>query len=398
MCLQCSISRRTFLAGLGALGIGAAGTVSAFRAEAAGPGDDGPLETGRPTAVDVRSPTPSRSGAGPEILAAGAVLSAQSGGMVIGEGGYRYRVEENWPRLPEGLELRDAPAVCVDASDNVYVFTRGDDPVLVFDRDGNIIRSWMGREGAVNTHGAQIGPDGNIYMTDHFGHCLRKCDPKGKVLMTIGLPGQSSPRFSNLPFNACTHSALSPDGHIFISDGYGNNAVHKYTPDGRHVKSWGTSGTREGEFQLPHNICCDDEGWVYVADRENHRIQIFDGEGRYETQWKNLARPCGLFVHRGPDPAVIVGELGPEAVGSYMAGIPNVGPRLSVLSSDGKFLALLGTEPLGEAPNQFIAPHSIAVDSRGDIYVGEVANTYWGILFGSPAPHALRSLRKLVRL
>src|ERR1035438_847988 len=92
------------------------------------------------------------------------------------------------------------------------------------------------------------------------------------------------------------------NGDIYVSDGYGNARVHRYSPDGRLLLSWGGSGTDPGEFNIAHNITCDADGWVYVADRENHRIQVFDGNGKYETQWNNLFRPCGLFMPPGKCP------------------------------------------------------------------------------------------------
>jgi DNA-binding beta-propeller fold protein YncE len=136
----------------------------------------------------------------------------------------------------------------------------------------------------------------------------------------------------------------------------------------------------------------------YVADRENHRVQVFDGNGRYQGQWNNLARPCGLFVARGKSPLAFIGELGPETAATLTQGVPNIGPRVSIVSSKGEVLTHLGTEPLGEGVGQFIAPHGIAVDSRGDIYVAEVSNTYWAILYGKKPDHELRSFQKLVKV
>ncbi len=103
---------------------------------------------------------------------------------------------------------------------------------------------------------------------------------------------------SGEPFHRCTHTALSPQGDIYVSDGYGNARVHKYSPDGKLLLSWGEPGTDPGQFNIAHNICCDPDGWVYVADRENHRVQVFDGNGKYETQWNNMHRPCGLYASR----------------------------------------------------------------------------------------------------
>ncbi len=199
---------------------------------------------------------------------------------------------------------------------------------------------------------------------------------------------------SGEPFHRCTHTALSPEGDLYVSDGYGNARVHKFAPDGTRLLSWGEPGTDPGQFNIPHNICCDADGWVYVADRENHRVQVFDGNGKYETQWNNMHRPSGLFMERGPHPRFYVGEIGGGmAVNQDM---PNIGPRISIHSPKGEMLARLGNRPAGLERGQFISPHGLAVDSRGDIYVGEVSFTNWGRR--GPIPPGLRSLQKLVKV
>jgi hypothetical protein len=110
-----------------------------------------------------------------------------------------------------------------------------------------------------------MGPDDAIYLTDDGGHFVRKCSLDGKVLLEIGIPGKPAPYMSGEPFHRCTHTALSPKGEIYVSDGYGNAKVHKYSPDGRLLMSWGEPGTNPGEFNIVHNICTDADGWVYVA-------------------------------------------------------------------------------------------------------------------------------------
>ena len=164
--------------------------------------------------------------------------------------------------------------------------------------------------------------------------------------------------------------------------------------DGNFLRSWGEPGTDPGQFNIPHNICCDAEGWVYVADRENHRIQVFDTQGRYETQWNNMHRPSGLYLERGASARFYVGEVGGGM--AVNQDIHNIGPRVSIYSAKGELLARLGNRPAGLEPGQFISPHGLAVDSRGDIYVGEVSFTNWGRR--GPIPPGLRSLQKLRRL
>jgi hypothetical protein len=161
--------------------------------------------------------------------------------------------------------------------------------------------------------------------------------------------------------------------------------------------SWGEPGCDPGQFNIPHNICSDPDGWVYVADRENHRVQVFDGNGKYESQWNNMHRPCGLCMEPHRHPVCYIGELGPTM--PVNREVPNLGPRISIVSHKGELLGRLGDVRAGQELNQFIAPHGMAVDSRGDIYVGEVSYTAWSQVYpDSKPPRGLRSLRKLARV
>ena len=318
-------------------------------------------------------------------------------GVIVGSGDYTYRVEEGWGKLPDGWSYLDVAAVGTDRKDNVYVFNRGEHPMIVFDREGNFLRSW-GEGIFPRAHGVHMGPDDTIYLTDDGDHTVKKCTLDGKVLMTIGIPGKPAERFSGKPFHRCTHTALSPDNDIYVSDGYGNARVHKFDPSGRLLFSWGESGSDAGQFNIAHNICCDADGWVYVADRENHRVQVFDGKGKYETQWNNLHRPSGLFMTPGKCPICYIGEIGPHLPVNREA--PNLGPRVSIVDHKGQLLARLARVPsLGLGPGQFISPHGICVDSRGDLYVGEVAWTsYPSSHPGKPRPENIRALQKFTKV
>lgn len=320
---------------------------------------------------------------------------AQMGTVTLGSGQHVYKIADRWGNLPDGWTFGDVAAVGVDSQDHVYVFNRGDHPMLVLDREGNFIRSW-GDGLFTRAHGIHIGPDDALYCTDDGDHTVRKCTTEGKILLEIGIPHQPSPFMSGKPFHRCTHTALSPANEIYISDGYGNARVHKYSEDGKHLMSWGEPGTGPGEFNVVHNICCDVDGWVYVADRENHRVQVFDRQGKYETHWSFLHRPCGLCMSAGRNPLCYIGELGSGL--AINAEIPNIGPRVSILTHKGEILARLGDIRGGTGLTQFIAPHGLAVDSRGDIYVGELSYTSWSRKFsGKPIPPGFRSLRKLVK-
>lgn len=311
---------------------------------------------------------------------------------VMGSGEFRYRAQPKWETVPPGYEWREVAAVATDGDDNVYVFNRGEHPMMVFDKDGNFVKSW-GEGVFTRAHGVSVGPDNTLYCTDDGDHTVRQCTPDGEILMTLGLPGEPAPAFSGEPFNRCTHTALDPKtGDIYVSDGYGNSRVHKYSADGRLLFSWGAPGTDPGEFSIAHNIVTDADGYVYVADRENHRIQIFDSEGNFEDQWPNVHRPCALYI--SADQRIYVGELG-WGMG-VQRNVPNIGPRVSVLDRRGKALARLGSG-YGLGEGEFISPHGICIDSEGSIYVGEVARTNMGNA-GEAVPDDLRTLQKLVRV
>ena len=241
-----------------------------------------------------------------------------------------------------------------------------------------------------------LAPDDTIYCTDDGDHTVRRLTLEGKLLLEIGVPGEPAPMYGGDPFNRCTHTALSPEGDIYVADGYGNARVHKYSPNGKLQFSWGEPGTDPGAFNVVHNICCDEDGWIYVADRENHRVQVFDGKGKYHAQWNNLHRPCGLCMTRGRNPLAYIGESGPGM--AVNAKSPGIGPRVSIVTHEGKPIARLG-DATRERASQFIAPHGVAIDSRGDIYVGEVARTAMRNRGTPLAPEQdIRCMQKLVKL
>lgn len=292
---------------------------------------------------------------------------------ILADGHYRYRRQPAWGQLPGGWRYGEVAAVGVDSRDNVYVFCRGEHPMIVFDADGNFLRSW-GEQLFSKPHGVHVGSDDSIYCTDEGDHTVRKFTPEGNMLLQIGLPNNPSPFMSGRPFHRCTHTALSPDGNIHVADGYGNACIHTYSSDGKLIRTWGRPGTGPGEFNIVHNICCDKDGWIYVADRENHRIQVFNGQGGFAGQLNNLHRPCGLCISSSANSLIIVGELGPGRQFSNRDW-PNLGPRLSIMDKGGTLLARLGDKTEPETSSAFISPHGIAIDLKSAIYVGEVSRT-----------------------
>jgi hypothetical protein len=321
-----------------------------------------------------------------------------------GVGQYVYEVIEDWAKVPEGWVMNDVAGVGVDVKGNVYLFNRGDHPVIILDSNGNFLHTWGDKQMFPNAHAVTIGPDDTIWLTDTYDHTVRKCTPEGEVLMTIGTSGKPAKPMSGQPFYQCTHVAIHPHtGELFISDGYGNAKVHKYTPDGRLQSSWGEAGNEPGQFNLPHNICTDREGYVYVADRHNARVQVFTPNGQLEAIWTGMALPCGMHIDTSHSQQLCyIGELSSAlwAAGSSELGpiwdCPGMGPRVSIYTLDGQLQAKLCDNGVGEGSGQMIAPHGISVDSEQNIYVGEVS---W-IMMGSrlKPPRQVRNIQKLAKV
>ena len=313
---------------------------------------------------------------------------------VLGSGRVTYEVSgENWGNLPEGWFYKEATSVDVDSKDNVYVFNRGNHPMIVFDREGEVLRSW-GEGAFTNPHGVTVAPDDTIWLVDNGDHSIRHFTKDGKLLLTIAEGHKQSPLMSGKPVNGPTRVAIDPrNGEILVADGYGNARVHRFSADGEKLlRSWGESGTDPGQFNIVHDIESDTDGRIYVADRENHRVQIFDTEGKYLDQWKNMHRACGIYLDL-EEGICYIGELGTDL--EVNQSVRNIGPRLSLYDLKGNLLARFGDNGKGEDPGQFVAPHGIVVDSRKDIYVAEVSYSQLGRRLDPP--REVRSFRKLVR-
>ncbi|MSR31156.1 MAG: hypothetical protein EXR99_06560 [Gemmataceae bacterium] len=294
-----------------------------------------------------------------------------------------YSPDCHWAKLPKGFTWTEVAAIAIDSKDRVFVFNRGEHPVMVFNRDGSFATSW-GEGQFTRPHGITIGPDDSVYCTDDLGHSVRKFSPEGKLLLTFGPNGAPSDtgstsidfrtiQRSSGPFHYPTNLALGKNGDIFISDGYGNARVHHFSPEGRLLQSWGEPGGGPGQFRVPHGIAIDSAGNVFVADRENSRIQIFSPRGEYQDEMRELARPCQVaFDSQGN---LFVAELGYRAgmwPGTNPPTADATGGRVSVFNPQGKLLARWGGGDNPTQPGDFFAPHDIAIDSHGDAYVAEV--------------------------
>ena len=285
------------------------------------------------------------------VFLAVACLALASAGYAAD--GPPYQLARGFPQLPSGQKLGAVSGVATDARGNVLVFHRGDAqrPVLVFDKSGALLRSF-GAGLFTSTHGLLVDPDGNVWTTDNANHTVVKFSPDGKVLLTLGekdVPGDDERHF-----NKPTDVAFAPNGDIYVSDGYGNSRVVKFDKSGKFLLAWGKKGSAAGEFNLPHAVRLDSKANVYVADRENRRIQVFDPGGKFLRQFANGVSPYGLFIT--PDDTVFVAD--------------GVNHRVVKMTAEGKVLAQWGTG--GREPGNFLMPHGICVGDDGAVYVAEV--------------------------
>jgi DNA-binding beta-propeller fold protein YncE len=283
-------------------------------------------------------------------------------------------------------KMPDVAGVAVDSDDNIYYTTRifgySNTPVIVLNPEGKYLRSF-GTGMIKNAHGIAIDRADNVYVVDGMRNCILKFDPDGRHIDTIGSP--DSPidtgcvnfdyctiRNSTDSFNYPAKLSITDDGDLFIADGYGNARVHHYAKDGKHIKSWGEPGTAPGQFNLVHSVAVDEQnGDVYVCDRENERIQIFTYDGEFKSVWNDIWRPTDICI-RGDN--VFVAELGEILFIDnvlYEPGTRTHHSQLRVFDKKGAELAQAGTAD-GGAHGSFFAAHALTVNHAGEVLAGEV--------------------------
>jgi DNA-binding beta-propeller fold protein YncE len=275
----------------------------------------------------------------------------------VGTGKYTYALIQDWAKLPPGETFAMVSAVATDSQNRVYAFQRKDPPIVIFDRDGNYLSSW-GNGAFLFAHGISITND-LVYLTDRDSSVCLMYTLDGKPIQMLGRhgvhsdtgcehPGDLVPRAAG-PFNYPTELVSGPAGDLYVSDGYRNARVHRFSPDGELKCSWGEPGkTDPNHFHLPHSLLVH-EGRVYVCDRENHRLQVFNTDGEYLTMWTDIQRPMDISVDR--EGVLYVSE----------GSVHDSSARVSVLTTDGEVLSRFDCRGPG---------HGSWVDSRGDIYVG----------------------------
>ena len=292
--------------------------------------------------------------------------------------GETYVPDSDWPQPSVASMIGQVSGVGVDSLGNVFVFHRADrvwegeelglelipsPTVFILDAEtGELVDSW-GSNMFVMPHGLTIDQDDNLWLTDVGLHQVFKFDREGNLLMALGERGVAGDDTSH--FNMPTDVAVASDGSFYVSDGYGNSRIMKFSPDGTYLTSWGSKGTAPGQFDIPHSIALDSQGHVYVADRGNARLQIFDEDGKFITQWKSasLGRPWAVRINSQGYIFLIDGgdqsQFWPDR-----ARILKLDPAGNILASFGSY---------GDAPSQFIWPHAIAIGPDDELYIGEVS-------------------------
>ena len=264
-----------------------------------------------------------------------------------------HKVDSNWPTLPAGWTFDETPGVAVDKREHVFVFHRGPHSIMEFDVEGKLLRNW-GDGVFVRPHALKFDPEGNLWAADDQGHVVVKMDAQGRVRMVLGRKNTKGE--TDDLFNRPTDIAFGLNGDVYITDGYGNSRVVQYTREGKFVRTWGKKGSAEGEFNLPHGIAVDKQGRVYVGDRENRRMQVFDANGKFVTQWKHVGSPWGVVIT--PDQQLYLCD----GYNNRILKTNLSGEITGVLSGPGKLPGLLDFS------------HHLAVAPGGNIYVAEIKN------------------------
>ena len=279
----------------------------------------------------------------------------------VGTGKHTYELVQDFPKLPAGNSFGMVSSVATDSQDRLYVFQRKDPPVMVFDRKGNYLKSW-GIGAITHPHCITIVDD-IVYITDRDDSVAVIFTLEGKPLQVIGKrgvhsdtgcerPGDLVPRAAG-PFNYPTEMAPGPSGDLYVTDGYRNCRVHRFTRDGQLMNSWGEPGkTAPGQFHLPHSVLVAPDGRVYVCDRGNRRVQIFSADGKFISMWTGMSGPN--HIARDKDGIFYICEQKADGAPGFV----------SIRDGEGTVLARWESRQV----------HGLWVDSHGDIYLGSTTN------------------------
>jgi DNA-binding beta-propeller fold protein YncE len=283
-----------------------------------------------------------------------------------------WAVDPKWPQKPADFVWGMMPGIAVDATDNVYIFTRAEPPVQVYSAAGKYLRGW-GTKSIKSSHHIKIDHEGNVWLADAGDHVVQKYTPDGKLLLTVGTKGKAGRDKTHL--NQPTDMAITKAGDIYVSDGYGNARVVHFDKYGKFVNEWGELGHKPGQFSIPHAIAVDSKNRVYVADRNNVRIQVFDAAGKFIEEWRDLIVPWGFAMTKNDELWVCGSSPMQWRKEDAALGCPPKDQIFMKFTPGGRLLQLF-TLPKGidglERVGEVNWVHCIAFDSRGNMYLGDI--------------------------
>jgi len=282
-----------------------------------------------------------------------------------------YVVDTTWPQKPDRFKWAQMAGITVDKQDQIYIFTRSQPTVQVYKTDGTLLRAWY-MEDSSGSHFIRIGPDGNIWTANIAEHVVRKYSPKGKLLLTLGEPGIAGADKGH--FDRPTDMGVLPSGDIFVSDGYGNRRIVHFDAKGKYINQWGQEGEEPGQFALPHSIVADSHKRLYVADRENARVQVFDTQGKLLAVWVDLITPWGLYMTKKDEIWVCGSSVKKDTEGKWLV-LPPSDQVLMKLDLKGNVLLRIPLEKTMVPPGksgELDWVHAIALDSQRNLYLGDI--------------------------